>query len=459
MRKLTKFFVSIFAVAALALPMLCAACTPETDDGVIDYVHQVSLDFSSETKKQEVTVRLFVDGDTTHFDPVTDSKITPYNAADFADTDGYIKARYLAINTPESTGKIEPWGKKASKFTRSKLESAQSIVVESDDGNWNIDSSGSYRYLLWIWYLPEGGTEYINLNIEILQEGLALGSSAANNRYGKFALGAATQARALKLYVFSTDRDPDFPYGQATPVTLKELRCNIADYNGQKVKVEGVIAAEFNNSVYIEDLDAETGLYFGMAVYYGYGVTGTLSSVLSMGNRVSIVGIVSLYEGSGTYQISGLTYSEYNPINNSTVVSEGHEPAFAVTDAKDIVSGTVSYVVETEDENGELKIETKEIAYGEAIMDTTVTVKDLKVKSIYTTEQGSSAGAMSITCEATDGTEITIRTEVLKDENDKTITAAKYPVGTKINVKGVVDKYDGKYQVKCYVAEYIEILP
>ena len=144
MKKFTKLFISLIAAVVLAVPVLCAACA--TDEGLgdpVDYVTPLKLDLTSVTKKQEVTVRLFVDGDTTHFDPKKDSTITSYNAADFADTEGYIKARYIAINTPESTGKIEEWGKKASNFTRSKLESCKdggSIIVESADDQWNLDS-------------------------------------------------------------------------------------------------------------------------------------------------------------------------------------------------------------------------------------------------------------------------------------------------------------------------------
>lgn len=461
MKTLRKVSLIIIAVVVLAFAMLCVACNDEPD-GPVDYVSSLKLDFSSNTKKQEVKVRLFVDGDTTHFDPITNSTLTPYNAADFEDTDGYIKARYIAINTPESTGKIEEWGKKASKFTRSKLESATSIVVESDDDKWNIDSSGSHRHVVWVWYKPEGSDDYRNLNVEILQEGLAFGSSVANNRYGKPASDAMTQARNLKLYVFSNDKDPDFPYGAATPVTLKELRSNLEEYDGQKVCVEGVVTAEFNNSVYIEDVDNELGVYFGISVYYGYQ-TGPILDVLRNGNRVSVVGVVSYYEGGDTYQISGVSYDEYNPAaaSNSTIVSEGHSPAFAETSGRDIVSGklTVSFEKNTENENGEVvtEIENKEIDYGEAVMSTSVTVKNLTVTRVYTTQSGNSQGAMSLTCQTEDGAEIVVRTEVLRDENGEVIKEDRY-AGKRITVKGIVDKYDGSYQVKCYRADFITIL-
>ena len=62
--------------------------------GFVDYAASVRLNWKSETAKQEVTVESFVDGDTTHF-------AVPKEIA----ADGVLKARYLAINTPESTGK------------------------------------------------------------------------------------------------------------------------------------------------------------------------------------------------------------------------------------------------------------------------------------------------------------------------------------------------------------------
>ena len=51
---------------------------------------------------------------------------------------------------------------------------------------------------------------------------------------------------------------------------------------------------------------------------------------------------------------------------------------------------------------------------------------------------------------AEDGTEIVIRTIVLKDQSGKTITADAFPVGSKIDAKGVVDVYNGVYQLKVF---------
>ena len=240
-RRMTLWLVLLCLVLSLL-----AACNPGgTGDGttsgaevdVKDYASAVKLDMSSTTAKQKVTVKAYIDGDTTHF-----------NVPGSIVESGVLKARYLAINTPESTGKIEEYGKKASSFTREKLSSASSIYIESDDGNWNVDSTGG-RYLVWVWYRENESEEYRNLNIEILQNGLAIASSSANNRYGDTCMAAIAQSKALKLNIQSGQKDPDFYYGEAVELTLKELRCNISEYNGIKVAFEGVITKNSNNSI------------------------------------------------------------------------------------------------------------------------------------------------------------------------------------------------------------------
>ena len=130
-----------------------AAITAAAETTKIDYAGQAVLDFDADTQTIEVTVKTFVDGDTTHF-----------HAEGFPEN--LLKARYAAVNTPESTGKLEEWGKTAARFTRSKLENAVSIVIESDGSTWETDSTGD-RYLSWVWYKAPGATTYRNLNLEL----------------------------------------------------------------------------------------------------------------------------------------------------------------------------------------------------------------------------------------------------------------------------------------------------
>lgn len=180
-------------------PTTTANNKPSDNSGedFVDYVSQTKLDMTSDTLKLEVTVRSYIDGDTTHFN-------VPHDVGD----NGTLKARYLCVNTPESTGKIEEWGKKASNFTKDKLMNASSIVIESNDGKWNADSTGG-RYLVWVWYKPTDGNDYRCLNLELIQNGLSISCGTVAERYGDVASNAFQQAKAQKLHVFSNEDDPD----------------------------------------------------------------------------------------------------------------------------------------------------------------------------------------------------------------------------------------------------------
>lgn len=436
MKSIIKLFSIVLLIGILSGCFL--ACNDKTSEepGHIDFAASVKLDMSSSTLKQEVTVKMFIDGDTTHF-YVPDSVIDG----------GVLKARYLAVNTPESTGKIEAWGKTASNFTKEKLSSATSIIVESDNGKWNADSTGS-RYLVWVWYKTESMSEYRNLNIEILQNGLAIASNSGQNRYGETCLKAIAQAEKEQLCVYSKEKDPNFYYGEAVELTLKELRCNIADYDGVKVAFNGIVTKDSNNGVYVESYDEETEMYYGIYVYYGASASGDILDMLIPGNEVRIVGNVTEFQGS--YQVSGLSYRKMKPNdpNNTQKLSEGHSAAYLLTSADRFKNGKVDVIM------GDEK---KTFDYAELALGSSIKLENLKVKSMYTTndENSGSRGAISITCEV-DGVTIVIRTSVLYDDDNKIITES-YFEGKIIDVKGVVDCFNGQYQVKLLSIKDVDI--
>ena len=439
-RLMNKIFL-LFTVFALIL----GACgnagpvQPETTEPAleefVDYAASLKLDMSSATAKEEVTVKSFVDGDTVHF----------YISNDAFET-GVLKGRFLGINTPESTGKIEEYGKAASKFTREKLEAATSIIIESDNEKWNVDSTGD-RHLVWVWYKTAENPEYRNLNLEILQNGLAIANSTASNSYGALCMSALNQAKAHKKNMFSGQPDPDFFYGDAVELTLRELRANPETYSGAKVAFNGVIIRNYNNSVYVESFDPETGMYHGISVYYGFALPGAALDILSVGNEVRIVGLMQYYEAGGVWQISGLTHNLMKPQDpgNCQKLSEGNKPAYVLTDAETFVSGQVIL------ENGETR------GFAEMAMGSSLEMRDLTVESIYTTEdeESSSKGAMTLTCKV-DGITVSVRTIVLKDADGNLITSDAY-LGKTIDVKGIVDFFDGNYQIKVFSANDITI--
>jgi len=407
----------------------------------VDHAASIKLDMSSSTAKVTATVKAFIDGDTTHF-----------NVPSSAMENGVLKARYMAINTPESTGKIEEYGKKASAFTKEKLSAATSIILESETSVWDPDSTGS-RYLVWVWYRTDENSDYRNLNIEILQNGLAIANSSANNQYGTTCTEALNQAKALKLNVYSGQKDPDFYYGEAIELTLKELRTNIESYNGMKVAFNGIISSNSGSQgVYVEDYDSETDLYYGIYIYYGHNLTGAGLDVLAVGNEVRIVGTVQYYEGGGTWQVSDLNYRLMKPDdpNNIQKLSGGNTASYRLTDPNTFVNSTVTL---------QLKETELTAPYAKMALGTSVEMKNLQVVSAYTTtnEDSSSKGAMTLTCRAPDGTTIDVRTAVLLDENGQLITQDRY-AGRTIDVKGIVDYFSGNYQIKVFTPDNITII-
>lgn len=441
MRKITKLL-AIILLLCIVTSSLASCEMLESMLGslglggpTIDYAAEVKLDMSSETLKQEVTVKTYVDGDTTHFHVPVSERFS----------DGVMKARYLGIDTPESTGKIEEWGKKASKFTRSKLEGAVSIIVESEDGNWNADSTGD-RFLVWVWYKTSEDAEYRNLNIEIIQEGLAIPKSTASTRYGDICLSAREQASKKKLNIHSGKQDPDYFYDDAYQIDLKELRTNTEAYNGAKVAVEGILTRKANNSGYIEWFDEETGYYFGFNIFYGYNLNSFGLQELAVGNKVRLVGTVQYYETGGYWQISGVEYDwnkamENDPNWSARLDNEKYTPSNVETTAEKFVS-KINLIV---NKDGDQTVQ--EYDYAALVQGTSIYMKNLEVIDVHTTATGGdSDGAMTLTCKS-GGAVVSVRTGVFYYENGDLMTEEDL-LGKTIDVTGLVETFGGSYQIK-----------
>ena len=420
-------------ICALLL-LLCSvvSCFVACGGKEVDYVSELKLDMTSDTLKQEVTVYKPIDGDTTHFN-FENSSALPEEAK----ADGYFKARYLAINTPESTGKIEEWGRKASAFTKATLASAESIIVESDDDKWNPDSTGS-RFMVWVWYRTSADGEYRNLNLEILQNGLAVQNNASGNRYGDICAKAYNQAREQGLYVHSGEKDPDFFYGAAIKMTLKELRLSIDDYITTNVAVEGVVTCnDGNNGVYIESYDEETERYYGVYVYYSANPSYGIKPMLDIGNLVRVVGKISDFDPDNP-QISGLVYNARDPENEFQMKKLGEGKAAAYTEISADTFVNTTEKVSVGDEEVEMRV-------AHLMLGTTVSMKNLKVKSV---KPAQSSDALTIYCEV-DGIEVQVHAPAMYDEYGQPITE-EFFLGKTFDVRGVVDVFYNVYQIEFY---------
>ena len=259
------------------------------------------------------TVDAYTDGDTTRF-VLTDSKDT-------------IVVRYYSIDTRESTGDVEKWGKAASKFTRTQLESAEEIVLEATDERAKKDSYGQ-RYLGYVWYRPAGSTEFKLLNLEIVENGFSenTGINTGDFKYNKYFKEANDFAKSIKLRIYS---DLDDPLYSTDPVlmTIKEFWENteafydIENEVGSKVEfvayLESVTKSPSGTYTYnAEEYDPTTGKTYSINVYTGYD--SSAASTMKTGHLYRIYGVIQDYYG--TFQIAGVNYETIFDIEGYTKV-------------------------------------------------------------------------------------------------------------------------------------------
>ena len=138
------------------------------DENAVDHIGYVSL-------------KTCTDGDTANF--TQDDYIDEFGAP------VSIKTRFLGVNTPESTAKVEPWGKKASLFTKHVLEKAQAdadakstdskkvyniaLINHPSPSSFEIKDSSGGRWLAFIWYRPTSDADWRLLNLEIVEQGFS----------------------------------------------------------------------------------------------------------------------------------------------------------------------------------------------------------------------------------------------------------------------------------------------
>jgi hypothetical protein len=173
---------------------------------------------------------------------------------------------------------------------------------------------------------------------------------------------------------------------------------------------------------------------------------------------VRIVGSVQYYAAAGTWQVSDIKYVDMRPNdpNNVQLISTGHEASARATDP--VVFNNTTIDVECMTALDDDETVTKTFDYGNLALGASISFENIRVSSIYTTsnEESASKGAMTLTCRQFAET-ITVRTVVLYDENGSVVTADRYE-GKTINVRGIVDYYNGTYQIKVFSPDDIEVL-
>jgi endonuclease YncB( thermonuclease family) len=308
MLNIKNFLKSFFSpLVAIALVFTLAACTsdkkeeePSTELNT-SYTDALELTTSYEGKTfladriGEVTLFSCVDGDT----------------AVFRTNGQNIRVRFLGIDTPESTGKLDPWGKAASAYVCDRLENATTIVLEGEGDI--IDTTGT-RYLAWIWV--DGRL----LNLEILEQAYSTGKGLDGFKYANIFYDADLKTQRTGRRVWG-ESDPDFDYsGTVRHVTIEEIRENLDDYRGLTVIMGGLVTRRLGNSAYIE--------YDGYGIYV-YNAYNPITSKLEPGNFIRIQ--ASIGEFNGSNQLTGVHAGR-----NINVESENNDIEATVVTIPDI---------------------------------------------------------------------------------------------------------------------------
>ena len=207
---------------------------------------------------EKVTLSSAIDGDTAHFQTSTGE---------------LLKSRFYGIDTPESTGQVQPYGKQASNFTKERLEKAAAkgtIVVSTAQDGYGVpkaDSTGSrYVSLIWIHETVKNAPfdQLTLLNRQIVEYGYSWVKAVSDMpEYAPVFYAAEAQAKDYKLKLFSGEDDPYFNYGDYEDVSLLDIKEEVVAclgdperenaFNNAKVRVQGTVAGYANNIIYIED--------------------------------------------------------------------------------------------------------------------------------------------------------------------------------------------------------------
>ncbi len=408
----------LIILGVLIFSLILASCNNDEKEKV-DYVSNLKLDVSYKDKEffadgiGEVELYANIDGDTAYF-------LTGGEEA---------KIRFVSVDTPESTGRIEPWGKAASDFTKNILNNAETIVLQSSTGTVpDADSTGS-RYLAFIWYKMDSASEFRNLNLELVQEGYSRNKSVEGALYQTEFQEAGTQAMNLNLRVWSSENDPDYDYSNGQDVTIKDISINPEPLLNKRVNFEAYVTKRYENYCYLQN--EVDGKSYGTVIYLGYDsvLTGNMSP-FKVGNLVRVHGFVQQFNGN--WQVAGCSY---NPFHDGQVEKYPQE----------------CHLVSSGHTTEPVTITGDELNNGKEIMHTLVKIENLVVTSTYTSEEMVGdvvAKEMTITCKTSDNKTVQIRTGSLYKSYGDPLTEGDFKNAVLTSVVGIVDNYEGTYQIR-----------
>lgn len=353
----------------------------------------------------EVKLNQTVDGDTAHFEDVK--------------TGDWFTARFLCVNTPESTGRVDPWGKEASKFVADILTRADVIVCESKVNGQKAELDSTLkRYLAYVWY-KIGDNDFRLLNLELVENALSrFTDDYTAVKYGEQFNIANMNMYQLKYKVFG-EKDPSYDYtGQKQEVTIAEVKKNFENYSGGTTLIITARVMRFSgNNMYVQDLYEtefeETGEITRAGIYVYSGYATSLSNQLNIGEVIKFECQCTDSDNYGRQ----LT----NPNNVKRVKTEEVDYTITELTSSDLPNGGVSL----------------EVYEGFVVQ-----IDKLKVKS--KTNNPAETGAYTIYCETEDGKEVNVRIDGSVSPKFKW---EDVQIGATYKVTGGVSRYQESFQI------------
>lgn len=307
MKKIISILLIIVVIVSCFALVACNKVADNTEH-YTDITKKCSLTKSYEGKSflsdgiGVATVDAFTDGDTTRFSTGGSTIII----------------RYYCIDTPESTGSIQKWGKAASNFVKERLSQATEVVLESSTGGRPEHDSYGTRYLGYVWY-KTAEHDFRLLNLELIENGYTkfTGINTDAYAYASYMTQAEKFARSIELRIFSKLDDPLYS-DKPIEMSIKDFLDNNELYYSKETESGSMVMMD----AYLADLkksdsgtytftasqyDAETGKVYSIPVYAGY--ISAQASKMKIGHLYKIIGTVQ--EHSGSFQISGIIYDSF----------------------------------------------------------------------------------------------------------------------------------------------------
>ncbi|MBQ3253897.1 MAG: thermonuclease family protein, partial [Acholeplasmatales bacterium] len=240
LKKLLLLVVAILCIAKLS------SCGEESSGEQSKITKKLKLsaeytgkDFYTQGIGQATLVRTS-DGDTAAFTLVESNK--------------YVTIRFFGIDTPESTGQVQKWGKAASIFTKDKLENAYEIVLEASTTPASVDSYGT-RYLAYVWYKPTEDSDFLNLNLQLVENGYTKNNciNTSEYKYYEHFNNAEKAAKKNKLRIWNDDAEDPYFSTEAIITNIKDILENEETYynaesdSGSKVRIEAYVVGFYKS--------------------------------------------------------------------------------------------------------------------------------------------------------------------------------------------------------------------